>query len=179
MKKQVIIISSIIVGLIAIVWCGFLSKPERHIITRIETKSETYFEAEYSEYSCQLEIDSEGSLYTDCDTDYWSEIISETHTIETEYSDMGFVYLKYYPVLPEQEGVFFSPVTPERFNDYPSTNLDGTYLREDITVKCWYEVGLESEDYNTIKFEEYSKYQNMIGDTVLVNTWYGIRTGLD
>ena len=177
MKKTLIILLAI-VGIGLFVWAGFLSKPENHLLTRIETSSKVYWEAKYSEYSCESAIDMDGNMYMDCDTDYWSENISETHYLETEFSDLGFFYVKTYPEAPKKEGVFFPVIEPKKFNDYSTSYLDGIHLRKRIAVKCWYDLNEGSEDYSTIEFNEYDSFKAKIGTTVVIKTWYGIRLGV-
>ncbi|SOU87852.1 hypothetical protein [Tenacibaculum dicentrarchi] len=177
MNKNKIIYLTI--TLISALLLGFLTPNKTHILRRIETDSSVYWKANYSEYSCDPSIDLNGNPYLDCDTDYWSETVSDIYYIKTEFSDLGFTYVDYYPLIPEVENVFIQKDEPLKIKDYSLIDLDNVKLIKEINTKCWYDVGVDKEDYVTIKFSEYNTFKNKIGEKLVFTTWFGLRLWLN
>jgi hypothetical protein len=169
MDKQGRIVAMCIIALVILIPLGFFVTPsEAHVLTRIETENVKYWEANYSEYTYDV---IEGDWYTE----YWEEMASEVYSINTVYSELyGYEFYNKYPQdIPDA----LEAPTPNKWA-MPTKHLDHIVLRNRTDIKCWYDTDDGQEDFNRISMNEYSKYKKMIGDTVMVGTWFGIRTGM-
>jgi len=167
-NKSILIKITIITLLFSLIVIGFGSDPDIAVIDSVTTKSQKYWKAYYSEYTC----------FEDCEIDSWEETISDIYTVHTQVDQNGFNQLESYPDLGRKSNSLFNTYTPTKYN-YSREDLDYIRLETDVQIKCHYHLKDGTIDFNSISLKEYEYYLSKIGDTVKVSTWYGIRINID
>lgn len=156
-----------IVIILKILGLGFLSKPDTVIISRIDTSHVCYQIANYSETIVSVDVDGHAYL----DTDYWNEQVSESWFIDTTYDYDGFFVIDYYGNVKSKLKVDDPPITIE----HTKNNFDDYTIISKLNIMMWFDTNGNKEDFISVKPSEYSKACSMIGKSVKVKTWYGIR----
>ncbi len=157
MKKEIIIISAIIIVGTAIIWNGFNKYESR--IESCSTEYIVYIDAKYSETTSGIDMD--GSLYTD--TDYWSEQVSDTWEVKTKNGEL----VSYSCPSDVIIGVKCSkpPIT------YKHSKTDFDNYSTVKSLKCYVDYG--SGDYSKVSVEDYNIAIKNIGNKVTVKEFYG------
>ena len=158
---------AIAAGIAAAIGAGFHT--EYHSEYQIGQSGKAYVVANYSETECWTAVDDLGDLETRCDTDYWSETVSETwyfNTLNNQFSvptkalhKNGQIYqISGFP------GVSL-PHTKRHFDGY-SNKLENNFT-----------LYVNNSEYS-LNQKEYQTILDKRKDTVEVEYWYSTVTGV-
>lgn len=157
---------------IVFVWIGFdTTKSKVQACTASVTK---YVTAEFSEWVTSACTDYDGNLTTCTETEYWSEPASEVWSSATVNGN---------PTQGDYNGSMvngvFHPNTPPRYEDM-SRIPDFDNFKTNVDTSLEVSVSFLGElDFFTQSIRLNEKCISMLGELIVIDTWYGIKYSSD
>lgn len=171
-QRNMIIGALVFSAFVGFVWYGF--GEDQGIVQECEVIVQKYVTAEYSEYSCGL--DMEGN--TSCDTDYWSEEASDTFKVVTLNNQIAYSNVEDEWISQSTYGFYEPPMPPHDVSMKKDFDFDNFQNHRDVTMRVYVERKGE-KDYFT-ESESYHNTCNTMREKqgfITIKTWYGISYG--
>jgi len=155
-------------GVLAVIVIGYGFGKKITFVEGCQAVVTKYQTAEYSEYSCETALDMDGNVYTDCDTDYWSEPASETYYVSTNNGHLDNVYGCDAELTANK---YYTTCMPPVSIDHSRESYFDNYKTH---VKHDFKTVFDDGDYSKERSDKYPGCLNKIDEPVIVKYWYSV-----